>query len=160
MMCVVYITINPCLIILYIFVHCRLGQACSHVAALLFFIEYHAGNEKLPTEFSRTSQPMKWNQQPKKEIAPARSQDMTFVKPAHCDTKKEDKIECISKSEFDPRHPMHRTLQEDRLTTLLCNLQRTLPGTELQQFWVQRSQDECESTAYTTLSIVWSHVIF
>ena len=103
---------------------------------------------------------MKWNQPPKKEIAPARSQDMTFVKPAHCDTKKEDKIECISKSEFDPRHPMHRTLQEDRLTTLLCNLQRTLPGTGLQQFWVQRSQDECESTAYTTLSIVWSHVIF
>lgn len=78
------------------------------MAALVFFIGYYAGDEKLPTELSRMSQQMKWNQPPKKEIARARAQDMTFVKPAHSDTKKEDKIQCISKSEFDPRHPMHK----------------------------------------------------
>ena len=31
---------------------CRLGQACNHIAALLFFIEHHVDNEILPTEIS------------------------------------------------------------------------------------------------------------
>jgi len=52
----------------------RLGQACNHIAALLFFIDDHVGDNLLPSEISKTSQPMKWNQPPKKEIAPAQAQ--------------------------------------------------------------------------------------
>ena len=44
----------------------RLGQACNHIAALLFFIDYHANDEELPSELSKTSQPMAWHQLPKK----------------------------------------------------------------------------------------------
>ena len=52
-------------------ISCRLGQACNHNAALLFFIEQHVDNEDLPTEISKTSRPMAWNQPPKKTVAPA-----------------------------------------------------------------------------------------
>ena len=36
----------------YYTVYCTfsLGQACNHTAALLFLIESHAGDEKLPSE--------------------------------------------------------------------------------------------------------------
>ena len=105
----------------YYIVYCTfsLGQACSHIAALLFFIESHADDEKLPSEVSKTSKPMMWNQPPKKEISQARAQDMIFVKPTHSDIKPDDTIQCIKRSEFDSRHPVHRMLQQDSLTKLL-----------------------------------------
>ena len=53
-----------------------LGQACNLIAALFFFIEGHAGDEKLPVEVSKTSKPMMWNQPPKKETSPACDQAM------------------------------------------------------------------------------------
>lgn len=66
-----------------------LGQVCNHIAALRFFLEKHVKDDKLPTELSETSQPilMTWNQPPKKEVLPARAQDMIFVEPAHSDVK-------------------------------------------------------------------------
>jgi len=135
-----------------------LGQACNHIAALLFFIDDHIGDDNLPAEVSKTSQPMKWNQPPKKEIAPARAQDILFVKPSHTDSKKQvDEIQCISKSQFDPRHPLHRSIQEDKFRSLLVNLQRTLPDTGLQQFWLKRSDDKCDDGEVSRL---WRHVIF
>lgn len=53
----------------YYIIYCifSLGQACNHIAALLFFIESHAGDEKLPSEVSKTSKPMMWNQPPKRK---------------------------------------------------------------------------------------------
>ena len=81
--------------ILFIVHLAYLGQACNHIAALLFCIESHAGDEKLPSEVSKTSKPMMWNQPPKKEISPARAQDMIFVKPTHSDVKPDDTIQCI-----------------------------------------------------------------
>lgn len=77
---------------------------------------------------------MMWNQPPKKEISSARAQDMIFVKPTHSDIKPDDKIQCIKRSEFDPRHPVHRMLQEDSLTKLLNHTQKSLPTSGLQQF--------------------------
>ena len=63
----------------------RLGQACNHVAALLFYIEHHANDSELPSEVSKTSKPMIWHQPPKKTIPPACARDMRFVKPCHGD---------------------------------------------------------------------------
>ena len=141
--------------------HCRLGQACNHIAALLFFIDTMFGDDKLPSEVSKTSQPVKWNQLPKREIAPAQTQDIVFIKPSYTDSKKPiDEVQCISRSQFDPRHPLHRTIQEDKLETLLSNLQKTLPGTGLQQFWLSRSQDKSDGEEHYRVSRVWSHVIF
>ena len=104
---------------------------------------------------------MKWNQPPKKEIAPARAQDIVFIKPSHTDSEKPvDEVQCISRSQFDPRHPLHRTIQDDKLQTLLSNLRKTLPGTGLQQFWLSRSQDKSDGEEHNRVSRVWSHVIF
>jgi len=48
---------------------CRLSQTCNHIAALIFYIEYHACDDELPTEKSQISLPINWNQPPKKMIA-------------------------------------------------------------------------------------------
>ena len=110
----------------------------DYIHSILQFAD-HVGDDKLPSEVSKTSQPMKWNQPPKKEIAPARAQDIVFIKPSHTDSKLVDEVQCNYRSQFDPRHPLHRTIQEDKLQTLLSNLQKTLPGMRLQQFWLNRS---------------------
>ena len=67
------------------FIFCRSGQACNHIAALLFFIEHHVNDEILPTEISKTSKPMIWNQPSKKTVASECSSSMRFVKPCHGD---------------------------------------------------------------------------
>ena len=107
-------------------IYFRLGQACNHIAALLFFIEHHAGDERLPTELSKTSRPMSWNQPPKKEVTPFHAQDMTFVKPDHSNLKDTEKIKL-----FRRRHPMHRTLQKDTVTKLISNVKDSLPNTAI-----------------------------
>ena len=57
---------------------------CNHVAALLFCIEHHV-YDKLPTEKSKTSLPMEWNQPSRKAVIPAHAKEMTFIKPSHVD---------------------------------------------------------------------------
>ena len=64
---------------------CILGLACNHIAALLFYIDHHSKDAELPTENSKTSTAMTWNQPPKKVVTPARATSMTFVKPSHGD---------------------------------------------------------------------------
>ena len=63
---------------MYINIHCRLGQSCNHVAALLFYIEHHASHDELPYDLSKTSKAMTWNQPSKKEIKPARAEDIAL----------------------------------------------------------------------------------
>ena len=53
---------NVMLLLCFVYITCRLGQACNHVAALLFYNKYHDHCDELPTEKSRTFLPMKWNQ--------------------------------------------------------------------------------------------------
>lgn len=93
-----------------------------------------------------------------KEISSARAQDMIFVKPTHSDIKPDDKIQCIKRSEFDPRHPVHRMLQQDSLTKLLNHIQKSLPTSGLQQFWLKSSQDGSHDTGEH--SKLWGNVIF
>ena len=101
---------------------------------------------------------MMWNQLPKKEISPAHVQDMTFVKPTQGDVKPDNKIQCIKRSEFDPRHPMHRTLQQDSLMNLLNRVQKSLRTSGLQQFWQNSSQYESHDIGEH--SKLWGNVIF
>ena len=118
------------------------------------------GDNKLPTELSKTSQPMAWNQPPKKEVLPARAQDMTFVKPAHSDvTPTQEDTVCISQSNFDPRHPMQRTLNTEAVKGLLSQVQASIPHTGLCQFWGKNSQLPKPNNSSRAPKL-WSLVIF
>ena len=63
----------------------RHATMCNHVAALCFFIENHVHDDKLPTEKSKTSLSMNWNQPSQKAVTPAHAKEMTFIKPSHVD---------------------------------------------------------------------------
>lgn len=133
-----------------------LGQACNHVAALLFYLEHHAHDDELPTEKSRTSMPMKWNQPPRKTVAPGRANDMTFVKPSHGDDPDAESNKRLSRSTFDPRCTEHQTLDKQSLNKLLNQVKKSVPNTGLQQFWVSN----CPESSTINSEILWRHVIF
>ena len=77
-----------------------LGQACNHIAALLFYIEHHA------TEISKTSKPMA---PPKKTIPPACASNIKFVKPCHGDDL-QPSTQLLQHCSFDPRYPQHQKI--------------------------------------------------
>ena len=126
---------------------------------LLFFIEHHAGKEKLPTETSKTSRPMTWNQPPKKVVTPACANEMTFVKPSHTDLKDTCIKKSLRRSEFDPRLPTHRTLEKDSVTNLITGIRTSIPNTGLLQFWESNNASTSIPQEPSTGSL-WSHVIF
>ena len=72
---------------------------------------------------------MTWNQPPKKEIKPARAKDIEFVKPSHGDINEVKGVQSIQRNQFDPRHPVHRVLNPDKLNQLLKRVQTSMPGT-------------------------------
>ena len=154
-------SINVLLHVSVYFVHYRLGQACNHIAALLFFIDYHANDEELPSELSKTSQPMAWHQPPKKIVSPECARNMKFVKPSHGDTPRSDaqEITRIKRSLFDPRLPEHRgKIDPDNLQLLLTDLQKSVPSTGLQQFWCDSPVPKCVQPASSPS--LWNHVLF
>lgn len=63
---------------MFVIIHWRLEQACNHIAGLLFYIEHHSICDELPYDLSKTSKAMTWNQPSKKEIKPARAEDIVF----------------------------------------------------------------------------------
>ena len=66
---------------LYVFSLCRLGEACNHIAALLFAIEDYAKvtNDE-EGKMSRTSLPCEWNKPRKRKLSPRRINEMQPVK--------------------------------------------------------------------------------
>ena len=85
----------------------RLGQACNHVAALLFYLEHHCsqGIKSLPSDLSKSSMPMQWNQAPRNVVQPAAVKDMKFVKASH-GVRNESLVEAVApEPDFDPRDP-------------------------------------------------------
>ena len=136
------------------FILCRLGQACNHIAALLFFIDYYANisAEYLPTDLSKMSKPMAWNQPPKKTVTPECSSNMQFVKPSHGDLS----LQIISRSTFDPRCMEHRDVNQEKLDCLILCVRQFMPHSGLQHFW-------CDGPNLETLpgdASMWSHVLF
>ena len=135
-----------------------MGQACNYIAALLFYIENHAHDEELPTDKSKTSKAMTWNQPPKKSVTPACASSMTFVKPSHGDDPEQRSQQIIKRSAFDPRQPQHRTVNMGAVNKLLESVEKSIPSTGLQQFWRGKTSDESVAIEYT--ESLWSHVIF
>ena len=104
---------------------------------------------------------MTWNQPTKKEVLPARACNMIFVKQAHSDVKPaaEDTL-CISQSDFDPRHPMHHTLDTKPVKRLLSQVQTSMPLTGLSQFWGRNTQVADPNCNRSGALKLWSLVIF
>ena len=120
---------------------CRLDQACNH---MLIFIENHVKDEILPTEISKTSKPMIWNQPPKKTVAPECSSNMWFVKPSHGDLP----VQRISRSTFDPHTMKHQgDVDKER---------ESMPCSGLQHFWCDGPNTETNPSDVS----LWSHVLF
>ena len=146
--------------VLFLYIIFRLGQACNHIGALLFYIEHHAHNAELPTEKSKTSEVITWNQPPKKSIMPTCASSMIVVKPSHGDDPELKSQQIIKDSTFDPHQPQHRTSNTDAINKLLTSVEKCFPRTELQQFWRSKASDESLDVKYTDSSSLWSHVIF
>ena len=102
---------------------------------------------------------MTWNQPPNKEIKPARAKDIEFVKPSHGDIDEVKGVQSIQKNQFDPRHPVHRVLNPDKLNQLLKRVQTSMPGTGLQQFWKTRPSEKAIPTE-NQIPALWNYVLF
>ena len=137
----------------------RLGEACNHIAALLFFIENHINDEELPSELSKTSKPMAWHQPPKKEVSAECARNLKFVKPSHDDNPDLQKVSEIKRSSFDPRLPEHRAeINPDHLHALLTDVQKFVPHTGIWQFWCDSPNPRYLQPVVDTS--LWSHVLF
>lgn len=137
-----------------------MGEACNHIAALLFFVEYHVNDEELPSELSKTSKPMAWHQPPKKSITPECARNMKFVKPSHGDNPDSQEVSEIKRSSFDPRLPEHcGEINQDHLYALLTDVQKSVPNTGLQQFWCDSANPRYSQPVVEDTSL-WNHVLF
>ena len=137
----------------------RLGQACNHIAALLFYIEHHANDPELPTEISKTSKPMAWHQPPKKTIPPACANNIKFVKPCHGDDL-QPSTQLLQRCSFDPRYPQHRKINHSSVNLLLAQVQKTMPNTGLQQFWQSKPCAGHTIPTSEEITMLWNYVIF
>ena len=87
----------------YLYAACRLGEACSHVAALLFYLEdcVQRRDKLLSDNTTCIDKLQKWHIPPKRTIDPAPVSDIEFRK-AEYRKEQEDRPKPTS---YDPRHP-------------------------------------------------------
>ena len=99
---------------------CRLGEACSHVAALLFYLEdcVQRRDKLLPDNSTCTDKLQQWHIPPKRTINPAPVSDIEFRK-AEYGKEQEDRPKPTS---YDPRHPNDQRLNLEHVGTLLDKL--------------------------------------
>ena len=113
-----------------------LGESCSHIAALLFYlldcVEKDLG--KLPETVTRTGRPMEWNVPPPlKDVEPVPVENMVFTKAKY--GKDTRSVYGGSLEEFEPRCPADQRLLDNDLETLLGSTKVSLPRSGLFQFW-------------------------
>ena len=99
---------------------------------------------------------MKWNQPPKKAVAPACANEMMFVKPSHGDVPQTESSQQAHHSTFEPRRSEHCTLHTESLDRLLARIEKSVPTTELQQFWLTKAP----GVHVEVSQILWNYVIF
>jgi len=111
----------------------RLGEACSHVAALLFYLEdcVQRRDKVLPDNSTCTDKLQQWHIPPKRTINPAPVSDIEFRK-AEYGKEQEDRPKPTL---YDPRHPNDQTLNPEHVSTMLDKLKTTCPTSGIHQFW-------------------------
>ena len=105
--------------------------------------------KNLPSDLSKTSMPMQWNQAPRNVVQPAAVKDMKFVKASH-GVRNESLVEAVApEPDFDPRD---RVSNEDAKDTLLQSLKFGHHPSGLEQFWVPSQHPITTSTETDTAS--------
>ena len=74
---------------------------------------------------------MRWNQPPKKKVAPDCASNMNFVKPSYGDDLEAKSSNHLIQSTFNSRC---QVLNKQSLNKLLSQVQKSLSNTEQQQF--------------------------
>ena len=122
---------TPVCVYVYMFAACcRLGEACSHVAALLEDCVQRRDNF-LPDNTTCSDKLQQWYIPPKRTINPAPVSDIEFRK-AEYGKEQEDRPKPTS---YDPRHPKDQTLNPEHAGTLLDKLKSTCPMSGIRQSW-------------------------
>ena len=129
----VYVHVCTLCVHVYTYAACRLGEACSHVAALLFYLEdrVQRRDKLLPDNTTCTDKLQQWHIPPKRTINPAPVSDIAFRK-AEYGKEQEDRPKPTS---YDPRHPSDRTLNPEHVSALLDKLKSTCPTSVIHQFY-------------------------
>ena len=145
------------------------GQTCSHVAALLFYLEdlKQKGLSTLPTCETVTGQLQQWHVPPKRNVVPKRVSDITFHKASY------GKLEKIKSNQAEDNSPITSTSKDvsqstgiehnipteddrppddDTLTTLVQTIASTYPQSGLAHFWLTPSSDQADSTLMPPLA--------
>ena len=125
--CMIYVIVCTCM---HSNIACRLGEACSHVAALLFYLEdcVQRRDKLLPDNSTCTDKLQQWHIPPKRTINPA-------PRKAEYGKVLEDRPKPTS---YDPRHPSDQTLNLEHVGTLLDKLKTTCPTSGICQFGIFR----------------------
>ena len=136
----------------------RLGEACNHIAALLFSLRITLMMRNCHRNYQRHQNP--WlGISHQKEVSAECACNMKFVKPSHADNPDLQNVSEIKRSSFDPCLPEHRIeIKPDHLHALLTDVQKSVPNTGIQQFWCDSSNPRYLQPVVDT--ILWSHVLF
>ena len=111
----------------------RMGEACSHVSAFLFYLEHmkHTNEKELPGNISCTSKLQQWHVPPKRVVTPAPVSDINFRKAEYG-----KEIDIHPKpTNYDPRQPGDRMLDSEKVYTFLENLKSICPDAGIMHFW-------------------------
>ena len=116
------------------------GEACSHVAALMFYIEDYIRNAEnngstLPEDRTPTDQLQQWHVPPKRDISSKRLSDIKFEKASYG---KVAKTHATSPLSTPPNVPLNTSrLQEDSaLQQLVTSVQCNFPSSGISHFWL------------------------
>lgn len=104
------------------------GEACNHVIALLYKLNYALKKDYISP--ACTSIPQGWNRGTKKEVTPSRIRDLNFLKhkKTRKDTNRDPEMEQELRKHFDPRKPNDRVLTDERVSDLLNTIKECEPS--------------------------------
>ena len=116
------------------------GEACSHVAAVLFYLDDLTSHAitTLPTDETVTGRPQQWHKPPKRDVDPKPLSAITFHKDSYGKTRKEPHHE---------KKEQAATLDDAALETLVTTIKASCPTSGLCQFWSTQSSEQTASTA-------------
>ena len=115
------------------------GAACSHCAALMFYLEHlkRQGMASIPSDKTVTDQLQQWHVPSKRSIQPQPVKDIQFNKREYGKNVKAGTSS--QKKAYDPRHTCDRTLDREQMDTLVSRIVAACPASGIKHFWVDRA---------------------
>ena len=102
------------------------GEACNHVIALLYKVNYACNKEYISP--ACTSIPQGWNKGTKKEVTPNKLKNLTFRKDKKTKKASNRDIEMNQslRKVFDPPKPQDRQLTNERVSSFLMSISKRM----------------------------------